>query len=116
MHLGKKGNTEFGLGESVILWLCESVKDTNCYPYYANFFTSATVIAKFLENCIYGRSTVRAKYKHVSSLKPDRQKKCGEDDCQHVKLYLLQNGWTPNPSYCYFTTMIQELLKILTQE
>ena len=25
-HLGKKGNTEFGLGESVILWLCESVK------------------------------------------------------------------------------------------
>ena len=95
------------------LWKCE---DTSCYPYYANFFTSPTVIAKFLENCIYRRSTVRAKYKHVLSLKPNKQKKWGEHDCQHVKLCLLQNGWTPNPSYWYFTSMIQELLKILKEE
>ena len=89
--MGKKGNTEFGLGESVILWLCESVKDTNCYAYYDNFFISPTVIAKFLENGIYEIGTVIANYKHMSSLKPDKQKKYGEHDWQHVKLCLLQN-------------------------
>ena len=29
MYLGKKGHTEFGLGESVILSLCQKLKDTH---------------------------------------------------------------------------------------
>ena len=80
MYLGKKGNTEFGLGESVVLWLRETVKDTNCYAYFDNFFTSHTVMAKLLENGTYGTGTVTADRKHMSSLKPDNQMKCGKHD------------------------------------
>ena len=58
MHLGKKGNTEFGLGESVVLSLCECLKDTNCYVYFDNFFASPRLMAKLLENGIYGIGTV----------------------------------------------------------
>ena len=83
MYLGKKRNTEFGLGESVVLSLCESLKDTNCYVYFDNFFTSPTLMAKLLENGIYGIDTVRANRKHMPSLKPDKQmKKRGEHDWQ----------------------------------
>ena len=49
MYLGKKKNTEFGLGESVVLSLCESLKDTNCYVYFDNFFTSPTLMTKMLK-------------------------------------------------------------------
>ena len=69
MDLGKKGNTEFGLGESVVLSLCKSLQDTNCYVYFDNFFTSPTLMAKLLENGIYGIGAVRANRKHMPTLK-----------------------------------------------
>ena len=37
MYLGKKGNTEFGLGESVVLSLCQKLKDMHCFVYYIIF-------------------------------------------------------------------------------
>ena len=55
--MGKKGNTEFDLGGSVALSLCNSLKDTN---YFDSFFTSSTLMAKLLGNGIYGKGTVRA--------------------------------------------------------
>ena len=80
MCLGKKGNTEFGLGESVVLSLCKSLKDANCYVYFDNFFTSPMLMAKLLENGIYGISTVRPNCKHMLTLKQDNQMKHGEHD------------------------------------
>ena len=53
MYLGKKGNTEFELGELVVLSLCECLKDTNCYVYFEKFFTSPTLVAELLENGFY---------------------------------------------------------------
>ena len=53
MYLQKKSYTKFGLSESVVLSLCECLKDTNCYVYFDNFFTSPTLMAKLLENGIY---------------------------------------------------------------
>ena len=82
MYLGKKGNNEFGLGESVVLSLCKSLKDTNCYVYFDNFFTSPTLMAKLLENGIYGIGIVRANHKHMPTLKQDKQMKRGEHDWQ----------------------------------
>ena len=49
MYLGKKGNTEFGLGESVILSLCQKLKDTHCFVFFDNFFTSPELLVKLLE-------------------------------------------------------------------
>ena len=77
MYLRNKGNTEFGLGESVVLSLCKGLKDTKCYLYFDNFFTSPTLMAKLMENGIYGIRTLRVNRKHMSSLKQDKQMKCG---------------------------------------
>ena len=82
MYLRKKGNTEFVLGESVVLSLCQSLRDTNCYVYFDNFFTSPMLMAKLLENGIYGIGTVRANRKHIPTLKQNKQMKRGEHDWQ----------------------------------
>ena len=68
MYLEKKGNIEFGIGDSVVFLLCESLKRTNCYAYFDNFFTSHTLKVKLLENGIYGIGILRADCKHMSSL------------------------------------------------
>ena len=65
IYLGKKENTEFGL-ESVLLSLCEGLKDANCYVCFDNFFTSPTLMAKLLENGIYGVGTVRTNRKDIT--------------------------------------------------
>ena len=66
MNLGKKENIDLGLGESVVLSLCVCLKDTNCYVYFDNFFTSPALMAKLLENDIYGIGTVRVNRKHIT--------------------------------------------------
>ena len=76
MCLEKKGNTDFGLGESIVLLFCESLKDTNCWVYFDNFFISPTRLAKLLENGICEIYTVRENCKHMLSLKRDKQMKC----------------------------------------
>ena len=62
MYLGKKGNTEFGLGESVILSLCQKLKDTHCFVFFDNFFTSPALLVKLLERRVKGsKDTVKVK-------------------------------------------------------
>ena len=34
MQVGRKEKTEFGIGESVVLSLCKSLEDTNCFVYF----------------------------------------------------------------------------------
>ena len=34
MYLGKKENTEFALGESVVLSFCQKLKDTHCFAFF----------------------------------------------------------------------------------
>ena len=95
--MGKKGNTEFGLGESVVLPLCKSLKDTNCYVYFDNFFTSPTLMAKLLKNGIYGIGTVRANRKHMPTLQQDKQMKRGEHNWQACQSFSATK-WMDNKS------------------
>ena len=97
MYLGKKGSTEFGLGELLVLSLCECLKDTNCYVYFDNFFMSPTLMVKLLENGIYGIGTGRANRKHMPSLKQDKQMKRGEHDWQACQT-LSASKWMDNKS------------------
>ena len=80
MYLGKKENTEFELGESVVLSLCDCLKDTNYYVYFDTFFASPTLMTKLLEYGIWRIVTVTANSKHMPSLKQDKQMKHGEHD------------------------------------
>ena len=80
MYLGKKGNTEFGLGEYVVLSLCQKLKDTHCFVFFDNFFTSPTLLVKLLEIAIYATGTVRANRKNMPVLTHDKEIKRSEYD------------------------------------
>ena len=80
MYLGKKGNNEFGLAESAILSLCQKLKDTHCFVFFDNFFTSPALLVKLLEMGIYATGTVRANRKDMPVLKHDKEMKRGEHD------------------------------------
>ena len=80
VYLEKKGNTEFGLGESTFLTLCQKLKDTHCFVFFENFFTSVALLVKLLEIGIYATGTVRVNRKNMPVLKHDKEMKRGEQD------------------------------------
>ena len=80
MYLGKKGNTKFGLGESVILSLYQKLKDTHCFVFFDNFFTSPALLVKLLEMGIYVTGTVRANQNNMPVFKHDKEIKRSEHD------------------------------------
>ena len=108
MYLGKKGNTEFVLGESGILSSCQKLKDTHYFVFFDNFFTSPALLVKLLEIGIYATGTVRANLKNMPVLKHDKEMKRGEHDwfsANHLSaikwmdnkpVILLPNHFTPN--------------------
>ena len=80
MYLGKKGNTELGLGESVALSMCQKLKDTHCFVFFDNFFTSPALLVKLFEMGIYATGTARANRKNMPVLKHAKEMKRGEHD------------------------------------
>ena len=80
MYVGTKGNTELDLDESVVLSLSQKLKDTYCYVFFDNYFTSPTLLVKLLEMGIYATGTVRANRKHMPILKQEKEMSRGEHD------------------------------------
>ena len=78
MYMGKKGNTELSLGymvsgmvwymESVVVSLCQKLKNMHCYVFFDSFFTSPKLLIKLSEMVIYATGTVRANRKHMPEL------------------------------------------------
>ena len=79
-YLGKKSKTEFGLNESVVLTLCENLKNSCCYVSFDIFFTSPNLILKLFEDGIYATGKIRSNRKHMPTFKADKQMKTGEHD------------------------------------
>ena len=80
MYLRKTGNTEFVLGESVILPLCQKLKDMHCFVFFDNFFTCPALLVKLLEMRIYVTGTVRTNRKNMPVLKHGKEMKRGKND------------------------------------
>ena len=95
MYVGKKGNTELGLGESVVLSLCQKLKHTR-YVFFDNYFISPTLLVKLLEIGIYATDTVRANRKHMPILKQDKEMR-GLNTIGFLQTIFQQSsGWITN--------------------
>ena len=53
-------------------------KNSHCYLFFGNFFTSAKLTLKLLQNGIYGTETAKVNRKCMPFLKEDKQTKCGK--------------------------------------
>ena len=66
---------------NLLFFLCaKNWKDTYCYVFFDNYFTSPTLLVKLLEMGIYATGTVRANRKHMPILKQDKEMSRGEHD------------------------------------
>lgn len=83
LYLGKKEETEFNLGESVVLKLSESLRDTYCTLYLEQFFEYLQFDAKLFDYGIYGIGTVRSNRKMMPELLEDKSMKCGDVHFQY---------------------------------
>ena len=72
MYLGRKSKTEFDLGNLVVLSPCKNLKNSYCYVFFDNFFTSPNLMLNLFENGIYATGTVRSNRNHMPTLKANK--------------------------------------------
>ena len=53
LYQGRKEKSGLNLGLSVVLDLCQVLKDTYCHMFFDNFFNSPTLIQKLNNNGLY---------------------------------------------------------------
>ena len=81
---GQKKKRELNLGSSVVLDLCQVLKDTYCHIPIDNFFSSLTLIQKLNDYGLYGLGTARSDRINMPQMKKDKEMKRGDRQC---KLY-----------------------------
>ena len=93
----KSPKQEFGLGESAVLYLCENLKSGYCYVFFDTFFTSPNLMLKLFEDGIYATGTTRSNWKHMPTLKANKQMKRGEHDwltCDTISATKWMDNWS----------------------
>ena len=72
---GRKEKRELYLGSSVVLNLCQVLKDTYCHVFFDNFFNSLFLIQKVHDNRLYGRGTACSDRINMLQMKKDKEMK-----------------------------------------
>ena len=84
IYLGKKQNTEFHLGEEVVLQLTKNLEGSFCVVYFGNFFNSPILIEKLFNKNIYAIGIARKNRKQMPKMLEDKtMKRC---DCELLYL------------------------------
>ena len=82
IYLGKKQNTEFNLGEGVVLQLTKDLEGSFCTVYFDRFYNSPILIEKPFEKNIYAIGTIRKNRKQMPKRFEDNKMKIG--DCKFL--------------------------------
>ena len=72
---GQKEKRELNLGSSVVLDLCQVLKDTYCHVFLDIFFNSPTLIQKLHDNRLYGLGTAHSDRINMLQMKKDKEMK-----------------------------------------
>ena len=105
LYLGKNELPEYGLGESVVISLSKSLKDTHCTLYFDNYFSSPALVKELYEQGIYAIGTVRKDRKNMPTLKEDKAMKRGEIDF-HFSDDVTALKWYDNKAVTLISTNI----------
>ena len=66
------------LGSSVVLELCQVLKDTYFHVFFNSFFNSPTLIQKWHDNGLYNLGTARSDRINMPQMKKDKEVKRGD--------------------------------------
>ena len=90
-----RNKKQYNLGESVVLDLSQSLRDTYCTLHFDNFFSSPALIGKLFDDGIYGIATVRPNRKLMPNL-PDHKSMKGWDIHYQYSEKVIYVKWKDN--------------------
>ena len=97
IYLDKKQNTEFNLGEEVVLQSTKDLEGSFCTVYFDNFFNSPILIEKLFDKNIYAIGTVRKNRKQIPKM--FEYKKINRGDCKFLYSKIVMTcKWMDNRS------------------
>ena len=86
LYQGRKEKRELNLGLSVVLALCQVLKDTYCHVFFDNLFNSSTMVQKLHDNGLYGHAVWllvwRSDIVNIMQMKKDKEMKQGDYQCK----------------------------------
>ena len=66
---------KLNLGSSVVLDLCQVLKDAYCHVFFCNFFNSPNLIQKLYDNGLHSLGTARSDRINIPQMKKDKDMK-----------------------------------------
>ena len=90
-----RNKKQYNRGESVVLDLSQSLRDTYCTLHFDNFFSSPALIGKLFDDGIYGIATVRPNRKMMPNL-PDHKSMKGGDIHYQYSEKVIYVKWKDN--------------------
>ncbi|XP_055710857.1 piggyBac transposable element-derived protein 2-like [Phlebotomus papatasi] len=77
---GKKSQSQYELGEGVVLKLCKEIENIGCEVFFDKFFNTVRLQCILLRKRIFACGTVQKHRRHLPDLIPDRKMKTGDVD------------------------------------
>ena len=106
IYLSKKQNTEFNLGEEVVLRLTKDLEGSFCTVYFYNVFYSPILIKKLFDKNIYATGTVRKNRKQMPKILEDKKMKRGDCKVLYSK-NVIGCKWMENRSFLLESTALE---------
>ena len=103
INLSKKQNTEFNLGEEVVLQLTKDLEGAFCAAYFDNCFNSPILIEKLFDKNIYAIGTVRKNRKQMPKMLEDKNMQKGDCEMLYSK-NVMAYKWMDNRSVLLVST------------
>ena len=103
------------LGSSVVLDLCQVLKDTYCHVFFDNIFNSPTLIQKLHDNGLYGLGTARSDRINKLQMKKGKEMKQGDYQCKFYN-HIACIKWYDNKSVMPLGSHLEEIISISAVE
>ena len=112
-YQGRKQKRELNLGSSVVLDLCQVLKDAYCHVFFDNFFNSPTLIQKLHDNGLYGLGTARSNRINMSQMKKNNEIKWGDYQWKFYN-HITCIKWYGNKSMMIIRSHLEEIISTST--
>ena len=113
LYQRRKKKRKLNLGSSVVIDLCQVLKDTYCHVFFDNFFNSPTLIQKLHDHGLYCLGTARSDRINMPQMKKDKELKRGDYQCKFYN-HIACIKWYDNKSLMLLGSHLKEITSIST--
>ena len=103
------------LGSSMVLKLCQALKDIYFYVFFDSFFNNPTLTQKLHDNALYDLGTARTNRINMRQMKKDKEMKRGDYQCKFYN-HIASIKWYDNKSVMLLGSHLEKTASISTMQ